>query len=338
VSEEETRELVADEGARGRRLDRYLVQATGLPRSQIQRLIEAGRVLVEGRPLKSSAAVQPGQRITLSIPPPRPSPLTPEPIPLEILHEDDDLLVVNKPAGLVVHPAPGHPGGTLVHALLHHCPDLPGLGDERRPGIVHRLDKETSGVMVVAKTEGAMASLARQFKRRDVKKTYLALVHGDVRQTEGRISAQIGRHERDRKRMAVQKTKGREAITTYRVVRRLDGCTLLEVHPETGRTHQIRVHLAAIGHPVVGDRVYGGRRERTSRVMRPTKGVVAKRQLLHAWKLGFFRPRTNTWVEFDAPVPADFRDRLGMERASAICGGENPGRFTKRTARSARRV
>ncbi|MGH7427314.1 MAG: pseudouridine synthase, partial [Candidatus Methylomirabilaceae bacterium] len=179
MSQEDTRELVADATAAGVRVDRYLSRVTGLPRSQIQRLIEAGRVLVEGRAVKASAAIRPGQRITLSIPRPRPATLTPEPIPLEILYEDPDLLVVNKPAGLVVHPAPGHPAGTLVHALLHHCPDLPGIGAERRPGIVHRLDKETSGVIVVAKTDAAMASLARQFKGRQVKKTYLALVQGE---------------------------------------------------------------------------------------------------------------------------------------------------------------
>ena len=297
MNDEETRELVADATAAGVRLDLYLSRVTGLPRSQIQRLIEATRVLVDGRPMKSSAVIRPGQRISVTIPPPQPSVLKPEPIPLDILYEDKDLLVLNKPAGLVVHPAPGHPAGTLVHALLHHCPDLPGIGAERRPGIVHRLDKETSGVMVVAKTDAAMASLAGQFKARRVRKTYLALVHGEVKQTGARIAAEIGRHERDRKRMAVKTRKGREAVTTYRVMQRLDGFTLLQVSPETGRTHQIRVHLSAIGHPVVGDKVYGGRKE---------TGSAAGRQLLHAWKLGLFRPRTNEWVEFEAPLPADF--------------------------------
>ena len=313
MSDEEIRQLVADGSASNERLDRYLSRITGLPRSQIQRLIEAGRVLVEGRRLKASAAVLPGQRIRLSIPPPQPSALTPEPIPIEILYEDTDLVVLNKPAGLVVHPAPGHPGGTLVHALLHHCPELPGIGGERRPGIVHRLDKDTSGVMVVAKTDAAMRSLTGQFKGRRVKKTYLALVHGEVKQTEARIATEIGRHMHDRKRMAVQTRKGREAVTTYRVMKRLDGFTLLQVQPETGRTHQIRVHLSSIGHPVVGDKVYGGTREKKFRV--PGSGFrgKAERQLLHAWKLGFFHPRTNDWMEFEAPLPADFMSWFDSE-------------------------
>ena len=313
MSDEKLREVTADASAAGLRLDRYLAAVTGLPRSQIQRLIEAGRVVVEGRRPKASAAVLPGQRIRLSIPPPQPSALTPEPIPLDILYEDDDLLVLNKPAGLVVHPAPGHPGGTLVHALLYHCPDLPGIGDERRPGIVHRLDKETSGVMVVAKSEAAMASLARKFKGRRVKKTYLALVHGAVKQLEGRIAAEVGRHERDRKRMAVRTRRGRAAVTTFKVMKRLDGFTLLQLHPETGRTHQIRVHLSSIGHPVVGDKIYGGKREQKFRVSGFGFRVMAERQMLHAWRLGFFHPKTDAWMEFEAPLPADFTNWLHIE-------------------------
>lgn len=308
--DEDVRELIADPKAAGLRLDRYLTQMTGLPRSQIQRLIEAGHVLVEGRRQKASAAVKPGQRIALALPRPRASSLAPEPIPLDILYEDDDLLVIDKPAGLVVHPGPGHAHGTLVHALLHHCPDLPGIGEERRPGIVHRLDRETSGVMVIAKTDAAMASLTAQFKARRVRKTYLALVHGEVREPAGRVTSEIGRHERDRKRMAVRTRKGREAVTVYRVIARVAGCTLLEVQPETGRTHQIRVHLSAIGHPVVGDTVYGGRRERSSRARGAGGATKTGRHLLHAWRLGFVHPRTGGWMEFAAPLPPDFAARI----------------------------
>ncbi len=324
MSGEELRELAADASAAGLRLDRYLASATGLPRSQIQRLIEAGRVLVEGRRQKASASVLPGQRITLSIPSPRPSQLRPEPIPLDILYEDTDLLVLNKPAGLVVHPAPGHPGGTLVHAILHHCPDLPGIGEEQRPGIVHRLDKETSGVMVVAKTDAAMASLAGQFKGRRVKKTYLAVVHGDVKRTEGRIVAEVGRHERDRKRMAVRTRRGREAVTTYRVVMRLDGFTLLKLQPETGRTHQIRVHLSSIGHAIVGDKIYGGKKARQCEVPGARCGLKAERQLLHAWKLGLFHPWTSEWMEFEAPLPADLTNWLHTEPSTDTTPPESP--------------
>lgn len=306
MSGDDIRELIADASAGGLRLDRYLTTATGLPRSQIQRLIKAGLVLVDGRRPKASATAHPGQQISLSIPPPQPSTLTPEPIPIDILYEDTDLLVLNKPAGLVVHPAPGHQAGTLVHAILYHCPDLPGIGEERRPGIVHRLDKETSGVMVVAKTDTAMASLATQFKGRQVKKTYIALVHGEVKQPEGQIVADIGRHERDRKRMAVRTRKGREAVTIYRVMKRLDSLTLLQLQPHTGRTHQIRVHLSAIGHPVVGDKLYGGTKEKRFKVHGSRFTGKAERHLLHAWKLGLFHPRTDEWMEFEAPLPPDF--------------------------------
>src|SRR5574337_1127834 len=310
MSGDEVRELIADASAAGQRLDRYLTAVTGLPRSQIQRLIKGGRVLVDGRRPKASAPAVSGQQISLSMPPPQPSTLIPELIPLDILYEDDDLLVLSKPAGLVVHPAPGHQAGTLVHAILYHCPDLPGIGEERRPGIVHRLDKETSGVMVVAKTDTAMASLATQFKGRRVKKTYIALVHGKVKQPEGQIAADIGRHEQDRKRMAVRTRKGREAVTLYRVLKLLNDFTLLQLQPQTGRTHQIRVHLSTIGHPVVGDKVYGGRRERKAGVGGWGLGVGAERHLLHAWKLGLFHPRTDAWMEFEASLPADFTSWL----------------------------
>lgn len=297
------REFVVTRVEAGERLDAYLARVSGFSRARIQRLIADGQVLVGGRPQKSHHRVNASERVQLRIPPPIPLSLVPEAIPLDILYEDNDLLVVNKQAGMVVHPGAGRVTGTLVHALLAHCRTLPGIGGVERPGIVHRLDRETSGVLVVAKTEVAHQSLSRQFRGRLVKKRYLALVHGEVRQEAGRIEAAIGRREHDRKRMGVRREGGREARTVYRVVRRLPGMTVLEVDLETGRTHQIRVHLAHIGHPVVGDRVYGGRRERR----RVISGLFpADRQMLHAWRLGFHHPRTGAWLEVTAPVPEDF--------------------------------
>lgn len=287
----------------GRRLDQFLVQSSDLSRAAVQRLIHQGRVRIGARPQKASYRVRPRDRIIVMRPPPEPSEVEPEPIPLDLLHEDEDLLVVNKPPGLIVHPGAGRRRGTLVNALLHHCPGLTGIGGIQRPGIVHRLDKETSGCLVVAKTEMAHQSLSRQFEHRQVKKTYLALVHGLVRAAHGRISLPIGRRERERKRMGVRTRKGRETETTFRVLRSTPDCSLVEVMPTTGRTHQIRVHLSAIGHPVVGDKLYGGRRERKSR-------LKAAHQLLHAWKLGFTHPRTGVWMESTAPLPHDFCETL----------------------------
>lgn len=297
----------------GQRLDAFLARVSGLSRARVQQLIETGHVLLAGHPQKSHHRVSPGEAIQLRVPPPTPLALTPEAIPLDILYEDDDILVLNKPAGMVVHPGAGRSSGTLVHALLAHCQTLPGIGGVERPGIVHRLDRDTSGGLVIAKTEAAHQSLSRQFKARQVRKTYLALVHGEVRQDTGRIEAAIGRRENDRKRMGVRTSGGREARTAYRVLRRLPGMTLLELDLETGRTHQIRVHLAHIGHPVIGDEMYGGRRERR-RV--GSNAPAAERQLLHAWRLGFQHPRTGAWMEFTAPVPEDLLCLPGMPRQS----------------------
>lgn len=290
-------------GETGRRLDLFLAQVSGWSRSTIRRLIDEGRVQIQGRPLKASYRIRANDRITVSPPPPEPSGLEPEPIPITVLYEDQDLLVLNKAPGLVVHPDAGRRHGTLVNALLYHYPGLPGIGGVERPGIVHRLDKETSGCLVVVKTEEAHQALTRQFQMRQIEKKYLALVHGLVTDEARRITLPIGRHESERKKMGVRTRKGREAETTYRVLRRLRDCTLLEVSPATGRTHQIRVHLSAIGHPVVGDTLYGGRRERKTRLKAP-------RQLLHAWKLSFTHPIGGHRIAVTAPLPEDFQQAL----------------------------
>lgn len=304
----EVRRLRVPAEAAGARLDRYLADASGLTRARVQALIAAGHVRVGGTLRKASALLRGAEEITLTLPPPAPSALQPEPIPLEILYEDRDLLVLNKPAGLVVHPAAGHRSGTLVNALLHRYPRLQGIGGVGRPGLVHRLDRDTSGCLVVAKTAAAHEALSRQFKARQITKTYLAVVRGRVRQRGGRITAPIGRDLRDRKKMGIRTARGREAVTAFRVVRESPGATLLEVSPETGRTHQIRVHLASLGHPVVGDALYGGRRERGGRAA--GAGPAAARQLLHAWRLAFAHPRTGEAVVVEAPPPADLRPYL----------------------------
>jgi len=285
------------------RLDQFLVQSSGLSRAGAQRLIEQGYVRIGEVPRKASYRVRAHDRVVVVVPAPEPSAIEPEPIPLDVLYEDRDLLVINKPPGLVVHPAAGHRRGTLVNALLHHCPGLRTIGGGERPGIVHRLDKETSGCLVVAKAQKAHEILARQFQTRQVKKIYVALVHGTVGTAPRKVTLPIGRHEKERKRMGVRTRKGRETETTFRVLRTAPDCSLVEVTPTTGRTHQIRVHMAAIGHPVIGDKLYGGRRERKSQWKVP-------RHLLHAWKLAFAHPRTGTWVESVAPLPSDFQQFL----------------------------
>jgi len=253
--------------------------------------------------VRPSYRVRAGDQIVVEIPPAHPVELRPEPIPLEIVYEDGDLLVVNKPAGLVVHPGAGRPTGTLVHALLAHCPDLPGIGGEVRPGIVHRLDKDTSGLLVVAKTDAALRSLQAQIQARRAGRDYLALVHGAVAVGEGTIDAPVGRHPRHRTRMAVV-ASGRRAVTRYRVVERFADATLLELRLQTGRTHQIRVHCASIGHPIVGDRVYG---------RRPNPWGL-RRQALHAFRLTFVHPTTGAEMSFVAPLPADIEAALGRLR------------------------
>jgi 23S rRNA pseudouridine1911/1915/1917 synthase len=303
---DDVRSFVVTPADAGLRLDVFLSRVSGLSRARVQALIAEGRALVDGAARKPRQIVGAGQKVELSVPPPVPLDLTPEAIPLDILYEDEAFLVLNKPPGLVVHPGAGRSSGTLVHALLAHCDRLPGIGGVERPGIVHRLDRDTSGVMVVAKTEQAHRALAQGFKGRRVQKRYLALVHGEMAQAAGTIEAPIARREHDRQRMGVREG-GREARTRYRVIRRMPGRTLVEVLPETGRTHQIRVHLAHVGHPVVGDQTYGGRRERRA----ADRNEAAERQMLHAWHLGFHHPVRGLWMEFTAPVPPDMARQIG---------------------------
>ena len=296
--------LVAAGG--GQRLDQFVSgKHPALSRSLAQKLIKEGLVTVSGRPEKASYRLLPGEKVEIVLPPPPESHLQPEDIPLPIIYEDDDILVIDKPAGLTTHPAPGHPEHTLVNALLGHFPVLPGSRNPLRPGIVHRLDKDTSGLMVVAKNQPALLNLSAQFKDRQVKKTYLALVKGEISPKSGAIEAPIGRDPGHRQRMAVT-SGGRPARTGYRVLRVIGGYSLLELRPETGRTHQIRVHLAAIGHPVVGDATYGGRE------------AFAPRQFLHARSLAFRLPSSGQPVSFTADLPADLTAVLDyLERASS---------------------
>lgn len=279
------------------RLDRFLAQQVELSRAYLQRLIKEGQVTVNGEPAKSGQRLRAGDRVSLVVPPPQPLALEAEAIPLKILYEDDDLLVLDKPPGLTVHPAPGHPRGTLVNALLAHCPHLTGIGGSLRPGIVHRLDKDTSGLMVVAKSDLAHHHLSQQFKAGAVTKRYLALVEGRLAPVEGAIEAPVGRDPAHRQRMAVV-AQGKAALTRYRVLRYLSGYTLVEVTPATGRTHQIRVHLAAIGHPLVGDPVYG------------KKSPLVGRQFLHASYLAFRLPDSNHSIEFRSELPPDLKAAL----------------------------
>ena len=291
------------------RLDTWLVQmCEGFSRNRIQGLVDAGFVKIDGAPAaKSGVKPPPGAQVEVFVPPPVPAVPEPEDIPLSVLFEDGDILVIDKPAGLVVHPAPGHFTGTLVNALLHHCPDLSGIGGVARPGIVHRLDQDTSGVMIVAKSEKAMRSLTCAFASHShVRKTYLAVVHGTPAPLEGRIENRMARDPNNRKKMAIVENSGKVAITNYRTV--ADGIragfarqlSLVECRIETGRTHQIRVHMASLGHPVAGDAVYG--HASWDKRLDPPPA----RQLLHAWRLELAHPATREPMCFTSPLPGDF--------------------------------
>lgn len=287
----------------GKRLDLYIASCiSDCSRSVATNLIRNGKIRVQGMVRKPGYRIKAGDEIRGCIPPPEPLIFKPEPIPIEILHEDKDIIVINKSSGLVVHPAPGHYSGTLVNALLYHCPKLNGIGGVLRPGIVHRLDKDTSGVLVVAKNDRAHQNLSKQFKSRQIKKEYLALVHGNMESDSGSVSLSIGRHPVDRKKMSTNSRKSRTAETTWQIRERFELASLIEVNLKTGRTHQIRVHCAAIKHPVMGDKVYGPRKR--------GKNVIygkVPRQMLHAWRITLTHPVTKAVVSFEAPIPSDMQ-------------------------------
>jgi len=290
-------ELLAE--VSGLRADQFLAESVeGLSRSAAQRLLEEGLAERGGRALKKNDRLEPGDRVTVTLPDPEPMDACPEDIPLEIPYEDEDVIVVNKPVGMVVHPAPGHPGGTLVNALLYHCgASLSGIGGQLRPGIVHRIDRDTSGLLIAAKNDAAHLSLAAQLEDHSLYREYEAVVVGNLREDEGIIDLPIGRHPRDRKKMAVDRRGGgRRAVTRWQVLARYPGYTHVRCRLETGRTHQIRVHLAALGHPVLGDTVYGSKK--------PYPGLVG--QCLHARRLTFRHPRSGESITVEEPLPRYF--------------------------------
>ena len=312
-------------GGDAARLDMVVGALEGLTRSMARRLIESGLVTVDGTEQKPSLKLKGGEKIRVTIPPPVPAEPEAEDIPLEILYEDADLVVVNKPAGMVVHPGAGNPGGTLVNALLGHCRDLSGVGGELRPGIVHRIDKDTTGVLVVAKNDPTHRALSHQFKEHTIKRVYLALVFGSPRSDKGRIEAAIGRHPVDRKRMTGAVGRGKRAVTHWRVEKRYPGVTLLRLMLETGRTHQIRVHLSEAGHPLAGDATYGGGGRLASLQDTELRQLIKDlgRQALHAKTLGFIHPASGEYLEFDTDLPHDMARIIDyLETRSLAASGQ----------------
>lgn len=292
----ETYTFVAEEKAR---IDKWMSEQSDWSRSQIQDWIKAGDLLVNGQVVKPNYKLQVGDEVVVTVPEAVELQVLPENIPLDVVFEDEDVIVVNKARGMVVHPAAGHTSGTLVNALLYHCDDLSGINGVKRPGIVHRIDKDTTGLLMVAKNDKAHESLAQQLKDRTIKREYIALVHGELVHELGSIEAPIGRDTNDRQRMTVTDKNAKEAVTHFRLLERYKDFTLVECKLETGRTHQIRVHMRYIGHPLAGDPKYG-----------PRRTIELNGQALHAATLGFHHPRTNEWLEFEAKLPTDFEAEL----------------------------
>ncbi|MEV5025002.1 RluA family pseudouridine synthase [Paenibacillus sp. LPE1-1-1.1] len=291
-------EWTAEAEQAGERVDKFvtdMIDEQSVSRTQVQEWIKAGAVLVDGKVAKANLKIAEGNHVVLQIPEPEEAAIVPENIPLGVIYEDSDLIVINKKRGMVVHPAPGHSSGTLVNALMHHCKDLSGINGMIRPGIVHRIDKDTTGLLMAAKNDLAHISLAEQLKEHSVTRKYIALVHGNLPHDQGTIDAPIGRDLNDRKLFTVTERNSRHAVTHFHVLERLGDYTLVELQLETGRTHQIRVHMKYIGHPLAGDPVYGR-----------NKTVALKGQALHAARLGFTHPRSGERLEFELPLPADF--------------------------------
>jgi 23S rRNA pseudouridine1911/1915/1917 synthase len=306
-----------DTSERPPRIDSFLAVKTGITRSRLKRLIHDRHVLVNGREVKSNYRVREGDKIELTVPREEASALLPEDIPLEILHIDGDVAVVNKPPSMVVYPAAGHAGGTLMNALAYHSERLADIGGPLRPGIVHRLDKDTSGLMVVALSDRAYYALTDQFRHRAVSRSYVALVLGAMRGERGEIGLRIGRSISDRKKMSTRTRRGRAAGTHWEAIERFqDHATLISARLQTGRTHQIRVHMAAIGHPVLGDRTYG----KKTQIVTGGGKLTFPRQMLHAEGLGFTHPAGGEWVQFHAPPPADMQEALSNLREAAATG------------------
>jgi 23S rRNA pseudouridine1911/1915/1917 synthase len=301
VSETEIREWVIDQAYAKDRIDKYITESweDEVSRSQVQLWITSGHVKVNGKAVKANYKLAAGDQLEVTVPEPSAVEIIPEDIPLDVAYEDRDVIVVNKPRGMVVHPAPGHSSGTLVNALMYHCKDLSGINGELRPGIVHRIDKDTSGLLMAAKNDKAHASLAAQLKDHSVTRKYVALVQGNVSHDQGTVDAPIGRDPQDRKMFTVTDKNSKHSVTHFIVLERFGDYSLLELQLETGRTHQIRVHMKFIGHPLVGDPVYGR-----------SKGIKMNGQALHAKVLGFVHPSSGEYMEFTAPIPADMEELL----------------------------